>query len=810
MPLLFHNGTTGEATLGSTSMHVSSNVATTVAGVISAGVTTPNLVNAVTGVVVYFSSLPSVGDITVGLRESAVTVRTATINNADIKLGYNYVRFASTYTFATLTASAYSVRVTNTSANSGFLVQAPVGLWFELSYNLTSNPINNDDVIIAGWHDSGLTPIQWDISGTSTVFGAGTIKNIGASIQRTMQCGLMIGNGATVKQDTAANCTVEIKGSIFITLGGTYDKRANLSNIEIVSTLIMNCDVASNDYVITMPANFGGRMLSDGMTVNHRAQYASGVGTAANPLVTSAVHGLRVNDEIIIPGLTHSTNQVRFVISIPTTSQLVWSATRGGAESAITNTPAVGSWLGNTTRNSVVTAKTITRGYALFNNTSTDLSSFSNTRWEYASCSSGYGLNFNTITAPVLPNMNGMVGYKNPAAGRISWFVTGTVDHNIDDCILFETLGSNYSGQSGLTLQGASNKIVNRLLHFAEPGSTANCGGLSLASSATNNTINDSHFYGATANNGSLGYAIGFSSSHGNTFNNCTVNNSRVRAILSTDGFSNTFNNCNFGTTGTNVVDIFASTGSLITMLFDNCNFGSATRLSNVENCLTGTDIAFQTLDGNQSKHMWATPNAEYESAGAGLPLTTVRTPGSLSLAIEPRNTTVGGQMTFKVPANPTSNVQIYGYMNRNATFSSGELKVELFLPGTLLSATPDDTVTLSTTTGTWQLWSLNAYNAGIVARYATVRITAKTATAGAYAYLDDIYDAQLNNKVAGLDLWDAGHISPIMLALDLSSLPEQTRLSVWTDTATYTGTQKGKVVADTNMLAKFIRNNSV
>lgn len=40
-------------------------------------------------------------------------------------------------------------------------------------------------------------------------------------------------------------------------------------------------------------------------------------------------------------------------------------------------------------------------------------------------------------------------------------------------------------------------------------------------------------------------------------------------------------------------------------------------------------------------------------------------------------------QMAFKVPANPTSEVFVYGYLYRNATFSTGELKVELFLPGT-------------------------------------------------------------------------------------------------------------------------------
>lgn len=70
-------------------------------------------------------------------------------------------------------------------------------------------------------------------------------------------------------------------------------------------------------------------------------------------------------------------------------------------------------------------------------------------------------------------------------------------------------------------------------------------------------------------------------------------------------------------------------------------------------------------------------------------------------------------------------------------------------------------------------------------------------ATAGAFAFLDDIYDAQTGNKVAGLDLWDQGHISPIIVAADYSSIPEQTRVAVWSDDAAYNGS-KGRTLADT------------
>ena len=94
--------------------------------------------------------------------------------------------------------------------------------------------------------------------------------------------------------------------------------------------------------------------------------------------------------------------------------------------------------------------------------------------------------------------------------------------------------------------------------------------------------------------------------------------------------------------------------------------------------------------------------------------------------------------------------------------------------------------------------FSLSAYYSGTVPRYARIRITAKTATAGAFAFLDDIYDAQTGNKVAGLDLWDQGHISPIIVAADYSSIPEQTRVAVWSDDAAYSVGSKGRTLADT------------
>jgi hypothetical protein len=734
-------------------------------------------------VAIYVNSVPNTTAVyTVELMESGVSKASATINGTDILPGYCYARFTTPYTFTTTSAGAYAVKITST-LNSGTLASATSGFWYEVTYDSTSSPASGDDIIMCGWHNGGLTAKQWDITGTSTVFGGGTGKNLGSSINRTMTAGLMVGQGGTVKLDDTADCTVEIKGSIFITRGGTFDKQAHPSDIEIVSKLIMDCDVANADYGIHLPpSNYNGSWLSDGMEVEHRAAYASGTGTAADPIVTSAAHGFKVNDELIIPGLTYSTNQSRYVISIPSATQLVVSSTLGGAEAAITNTPAVGSWIGQMTRNSIVTSKNTARGFYLYNNgTSSDDISFNYTRWEYASCVSGPNLQFTPAGNTESVGVNGMVGYRNSTNGRISWTFLGTLAQEINDCILYETLGTNYSGQSGLTLQTTSNKTVNRLLHYALPGSTANCAGLSLTSSATNNIINDSHFYGASANNGSLGYAIGIIGSHNNTFNDCTINNSRIRALYLTDGFNNKFNNCNFGTIGTNVQDVFVASSSLTTILFNNCSFGSATLLSNYLLSLDGSEFKFHKYQQTAHKHRWYTNRGYAQATGSGLEDTTVKTASSYNIKINPESSS-GFIWEFTVKSIVDQITFLKAYLRKNSTMGTDDAKVELFMPGTDLTGTADAIYNATDVTDTWQDFVIGEGYSGTENTEAVIRVTATSTTAGAAIYMANFFDS-----TDALNSWFEAKPTKVVAPTDFTAVAGL--LWSYPDTGTTSGT---------------------
>jgi hypothetical protein len=773
MALKTWNGTNWDDHLGTMTLGASS-VSVTTTGITSSSFTAPNLVNQANGAWIAVTTVPSSGNFIVELMESGVSKASGTINLADIVTGWMYVRFTTPYTFATLTASAYAIRIKNSASNSGTIRQngSAVALT-QCTYNTATTLGATDDAWVGGFNDSGLTQKTWTITGTTTAFGSGTDTSLPTTW--AVGWGLFIGAGGNVVYDTTANATMQVKGSIGVGKGGVFDMRPGSA---YVNTLIFDNVSDGNFGLIVLGSGLGGQALTTGKTVSVVNTYASGTGTAADPVITQTAHGFAVNDEIVIGGGTDYTkNEVRYVKTTPTTTQLTLSATIGGADSALANTHAAGSHIANMTRNSVIKNTNTAFGFSInqSNTSATPASDFSYTRCEYPNCLSGRGLQFGNSLTAINTTFDGLVLYNNSAAGRTSITLSGTGAQTVSNIILYNTRGTNYSAQSGFALAGSANKTVSGIYHFANPSSTTTCAMLSITSTSTGNVVNNAHSYGANAVAGSLGYAIGIYGS-GNTLNSCSVNGARTQGVILDQSVLNTFNNCNLGTIATNTKDILVDTTTLVQAKFIDCSFGSATLISQYLLGLEGTEVTFQNMDGNSSKHRWYTNHGSWWSSGSGLTDTTVRTASSLAVAGKPEDNSAGSSWIFKIPANPTSQVGVFGYIYRNATFSSGALTVELFLPGTLLTATADASYTFPTTTGSWLPFNISAYYSGSVARYAQVRIKGVTATAGAYFFVDDLYDAGTGNKVAGLDLWDEGKPSSIMVQSDFSVVPS----AVW------------------------------
>jgi len=767
--LLTYNGSNFDTMLGSATI-TATTVAVTTAGITSAGSTAPNLVNAVTGCWIWVAAAPTSGNFTVELMESGVSKALATINFANIVLGANYVRFATPYTFATLTASAYTIRVKNSAVNSGTLRIAASGLWYQMTYNLTvaTPAAATDDVWVGGFNDAGLTTKTLTISGTSNAWGTGAATNIGSTTQ-TMGAAVTCGSGGTLKFDTSASTTLSIKGSVFTTVGGVFDMRASATK-SIINTLIIDGAVTGDQGIFSGQSTVGGQFLTTGATYDIYSTYVSGLGTAASPMITGIAWDADVGDEIVIGGGTgYDKNEVRYIKTRNSSTSFVLSATPGGVESALANTHAVGSHMSNLTRNSIIKPLNTARGWFANNNTSTAISSFDYTRMEYTECASGKGIQLNPQNASTF---DGVVFYNNISGGRSTITLpSNTTAQTHNGIILYNTQGTNFSAQSGIALSSSINKTLTNCFHYNAPSGVVSCGFISLGVSSTANTFTNCHSYGGNAVNSSAGYVIGLFASSGNTFNNCTVNGARQNATYLAAGDSNIFNNCTFGDKASNTNDVTALTSTLNKALFNACTFGSTTLFTNYLNQLEGSEVTFQDMDGNTTKHRWYNNHGAGWSAGAGLTDTTVRTASSLSLVVKPEDNSAGFYWETTVPQNPTSQVGIFGYVYRNATFSSGTCKVELFLDG---STVADATYTFPTTTGSWLPFNISAYNVATTTRLARVRFTGITATAGAYFFVDDLYDAGTSNKVAGLDLWYKGKPAPIVVASDYSAIPAQ------------------------------------
>lgn len=744
------------------------------AGIFTGTFTAPNTTGKTTGVMVHVATVPSNGgNFVVTLQEATVdTACTATINNADIKLGWQYVRFPTPYQWTATTAGRYRFKISNSVGTSGALnlIAAASTVTFIDTYDSPAALGSTDNFFVPGFHNSGVTDIKVTVDGTSLVNGAGTDTSVSVSAPLTVGAGIQICNGGELEWDTVADATLQTRGTIIIHDGGTYDRSGNTSDRTIVAKQIIDNNTSAGQFRIITKQ--GATYLTPGYELDTPyAEYVSGTGTSASHFTVDRATDWAVDDEIVIGGSAYGEREKRLIKTVYSSTEFQTCTTAGGAEAALTYAHTATETVVNITRNSLCVPENAARGTFFANDIRTAADcDLSWSRWDNISQGSGTGViqMDNSGTSDFI--IDHMVVNGNGGGNRQGVSMNSQTTRTITGLVCVD-LASTNTGSGSIALGSIAVPCINQtLVDCFNIGSTSQ--GLYL-SNAYGNTLTNFRASAGNTTGAAAGASIHIASSGGNTFNDCRIDSTRVQGIYIAGSLGDTFNNLRSGAIGTNTIDMLTVANFKNDVLFADSNFSSATLISNYQNQLIGSEIKFQNMDDNTSKHRWYTNYGSAWTAGSGLTDTTVRTAGSLSLVIKPENNTAGFSWTFKIPANPTSNVGIFGYGYRNATFSSGTFKIDLFLPGTLLTATPDDTITLATTTGTWDLpFNISAYYSGAVARYATVRVTAITSTAGAYAFLDDLYDAGTGNKVAGLDLWDSGKPSEIMVQSDFSVVP--------------------------------------
>lgn len=764
----------------------------------------------ITGIVIPFSSVDT-ANLTVALQFDTTgggawadqTSETFDLSDAVGNAKNVLVKFTTPYTPTSTGANRHRYRIIRNSGGTVNIYSASGSTWAYLAtYAGTGVPASTDDVMILGNKNSALTVT---IDGAVSI-GSNAGNKFGSNNPQgamTKQYAVLVDNYGKLIASRTATTSITVWGCIYrgssnaIVDFGTEASpipAAYTATITFTSTTNANNGFGES---VTVPGD-AGYMTFRGATLTYpKSAYVSGNGTTATPLVTADTTGWAVNDFLCITTTdgTYNHNEYRYVRTISTTS-ITTSTTAGGAEAGLSYTHNTNAMVLNLTRNVKINCDSSTKTWSWHNQTNNTGRWF---RWaQLTNLGSSDSYCFGLATGYVSPS-NGQwgqfVGCSFDNVRYHAFFMQDPNDFSMDECYFVNSLAVATNRGFFYTSSGAANKTITNSYFVDNYQYGVEVGG-------SNFTMTGGMITGCNVGNTSTQGGLDMLSLTGAQLTAVNIHTNRVCGIYSSGAANTTVSNSYLGTFGTNTIDHKIASNSFASMVYDSCSFGSATLISNYLNLTTGAEIAYQNMDGNTAKHRWYTKTGSWWSAGSGLTDTTVRTASSLSLVGKPENSSTGLSWVFKIPASPTSTINILGYIYRNATFSSGDIKAELFLPGTLLTATPDATYTFPTTTTSWLPFAINAYYSGNVARYAQVRILAKTATAGAYLFVDDLYDAGTGNKVAGLDLWDAGKPSEIMVVTDFSSavpvVADATRVAVWQDSSSYTAGQKGKDLADT------------
>lgn len=735
------------------------------AGLFTAAFTAPNTTGKTTGCRIYVTSKPTNGgNFVVTLQEATVdTACTTSILNADIKIGWNYVRFPTPYQWTAITANRYRFKVTNPVGTSGTvaLIAAASTVSFMDTYDTLSTVGSTDDMNIDGHNAAGLTTILVTGDGTTFVQGSGTDKSVSNIQPKTVGDAISIGNGGTFKLDATATCTFQTRGQIVAYEGGTYDKRGHATDHTIVSTHIIDCETANGNYAINNLQ--GGRILTKGAPCVRYAEYVSGVGTAANPLIVDRACDWQVGEEIAISGDTYLKVESRFIKTRNSSTSFVLSTTVGGAEAAFTNTHNATETIGLLSRNSVIKSQNVARGaYLVNNNSNTGEVDVTDTQFYYPSIASGTG-GIQLVNSGAKASLDGVVLYGGVSNRNGISITTNTDTETITGLFVYLATSTNI-GSGAITLgQTSTSGIANKtLVDFIVMG----CQSQSLImTNAANCTITNLRCNGNNTTNAAGGHAMRLISCNGITVNSSRFNSTRSQAIQLDSTAGIVFNNCAFGTLGTNTVDIQPQPSTSNDVLFSNCTFGSATLISGYLSQLEGSLARFHRYQATNNRHRWYTINGSGYSSGAGLDKTTVATVGSLAVALLPETLT-GLRAEHPIPVNVNEVISVFGKFWCNATFladASSTLTAELFLPGSL---TADQTITLTKTTDSTSnnaVFRLGLTNTSTVKDVAIVRLTAKSAVAGAEAYVDDFIGG--TNSISAYDIWYQGQPLAFRLA---------------------------------------------
>ncbi len=660
---------------------------------------------------------------------------------------FAYIALSSPYTFTTLTAGAYRWKMRSAGGSSDRLRQSSTSTsrWCFICFDDRTATISANDTIFVV---DAATKIDSNIT-----LGNGVTGVVGWKWTHA----LYILTGGDLDFDDGGSYTLTLEGSVIISGGGQLGSGTALSS-SVSGTIEWDMGSYSNGnfylYVIR-----GGRVNLKGTTAVVSAKYASGAGTTGDPLLIATDQSLSVNDYIVVTA-TNGTEETerKYIKSGSHGAGWVLADTAGGAESGFSNTHTTDAYVLLLTRNVKIQTNSSTKGvhyYDYKRNTDTHATNDGdNSIMQYVQTT--YMFDF----YPSNYQWTGVV-IDDPTANTYGLQpVTAVPSTHIDNIYIggqVLTGNSDYMhdllNADGQTERGSF--YVNILNNCVKMNSAGNV--WDTCRFLDNNTDGDSS---AAALKAQTNPGIN------SRFVECEFEgNQQAHFLIDQHQVGLRFEKCSFGQVipAPLTVNIRTYDASYWDIVFENCKLGDTNFCTECAEGLVGSSIKVHKYDQDDNKHFVYQTYGTHQSSGATLDDTTTRTVGALAYRFAPTDVTTGIYWEFDVPAPANSAVGVIGFARENTAFegdASSVLKMELFLPG---STTADDTVTFApSAANAWGVWSLTANYTESVSALAKVRITAKTATASAYAYIADIWNG--TNEITNLNTWKDALPSPVQM----------------------------------------------
>ncbi len=742
-------------------LHASSSTSLNAPGRLTQTFTAPSLVDDATGIAFFVPARGTGGTVTATLQEAGVDVASSpAVNVTSLRTGaWVYFRLSAPYRFTTVAANQYRWKIAlagGVGTTSVALDSTLATVAFYSTDSRHSAPASGDLLRIISPDQGARMTVTFDAGLTF-----GNFTSTAMPVNRTLTNDLECYNNGEAKMTTGAYITVVQRGSANVDVEGYITLGEVATPIPAGGTSYYQVSQNGASFNHGIRCGPSGHFTWQGapLTTWHDIFLTGGTGTTLDPAEFDIAHGFTVGDRVVVvPASDSATNynetEERYVTAIPTPTTAVWSSTPGGADTALVYARPYDAEVLNITRTMCIKSDSTTYGWYFRNDCTTV--GYVDMDWFWALYPAG---NSSTIGGLMVTTTSGT------AAGCDN----GLVEKGLNYCITwwFSRLDQTHTG-----------------IIAYDNAPILNGGAIFVSNSAHNKTINDCY---AVAND-RTGFQV--SGIYNVNMNRCkgyanNILNAAGHAAFRTVSFqygvwSDLEAHCNrgqgfgfngsayhdiidpiCGTRGSNTVDFYCDVDTFSRAYIENPTTASPTMISGYTGLIEGSKVAFQDINGNTDDHAFYSTNGEFRSTGVGLTDTTYRTADHLSARMAPNNTSPGKYWDFLVLAKANSAVSCFGFIKKNTLFGADDVIADLYLPGLTPGVdTPDDTYTLPAGTG-YNPFFLGANHAGAKPRMATVRISAKSSTAGAYAYLADFFNG--SNDLINFNLWYRGEPSVVM-----------------------------------------------